>query len=112
MSTETKTHELKAVPALTVVYLRNSLNNPAWANGLDDWINGCDALRAIPRIFIPKGMSDDVEIFTWSIKNPETFTLSDKDRDACRAALKKAFDTKSLPINEYATNLITLFSLK
>lgn len=113
MSTETqKKHEFTGVPALTVVYLRNALNNPSWASGLQDWVDGCDALRTIPRVFIPKGMTDDLEIFTWAVKNLESFQLSDTERDICRKALTKAFEIKALPINEYAVRLITLFSLK
>lgn len=111
MSTEKK-HTIENVPGLTVVYLRNALNNPQWAQGMDDWVSGCDALRAVPKLAIPKGMTDDVEIFKWADATPSTFTLSDGQRDACRSALKKAFELKALPINEYATSLIGTFALK
>jgi hypothetical protein len=108
---ESKKHSF-ILPALSVVYLRTALNNPAWASGLDDWISGCDALRAVPKLSIPKDCRDDESVFTWSASNLTPFFLSDSERDSCRTALKKSFDTKALPINEQALALITEFALK
>ena len=112
MSTEEKKHKYTDLPALTVVYIRNAVNNPAWASGLEDWILGCDTLRTIPKIVIPKGLQEDATIFDWADKTPVSFTLSDKERDTVRTALKKAFELKALPINEYSASLIHHFSLK
>ena len=100
------------LPALSVIYLRNAINNPVWASQLDDWVNGCDTLRIVPKITIPRQFTQDEDIFKWADENIISFTLSDKERDVCRIALRKVFDNKGLPINEYATLLISTFSLK
>ena len=107
-----KTHEYKDIPALTVVYLRNAINNPVWASEMQDWITGCDTLRIIPKIVIPKQLREDDEMFAWSEENKFAFTLADTERDICRKALKKVFEVKGLPVNQYAARLIHDFSLK
>lgn len=111
MSTDKK-HEYKDIPALTVVYIRNAVNNPAWAGELQDWINGCDALRTIPKLVIPKQLREDDEIFAWSDENRVSFSLTDVERDTIRKALKKVFEVKGLPVNQFSVRLITEFNLK
>ena len=101
--------EIKEIPGLTVVYLRNALNNPAWTTTLDSWIEGCEVLKSIPKLSIPPTLVRDEEIFAWSEAHKATFTLSKAQTNTCVTAIKKAVEGKTLPMNEYSAALIPLF---
>jgi hypothetical protein len=116
MSTEIKYHELEQISRLSVVYLRNALNNPRWTDGLDDHIKGCDVLRALPKINVPSEVvakgSDEATLEWGEGVGLPLWKIDDATRDTCRKALKFAFDNKMLPVNEHSLALIHLFSLR
>lgn len=118
MSTESKkvTHSLEQLTRLSVVYLRNALNNPRWTGDLEDHIKGCDVLRLLPKVNIPNDIvqrNSDEATLEWgeAIALP-VWEIDDSARDTCRKALKFAFDNKMLPVNEHSVALIRLFNLK
>lgn len=113
MSTDTKTHKIE-LSRLSIVYLRAALNNPGWTNGLDDYVKGCDTLRALPKLYVPKTITNDEDVLRWG-DEPGTnviVDLSDESRDTCRQALKKFFEIKAVSMNEHSVDLIKKFSLK
>lgn len=115
MSTEPapKTHSIEGLSRLSIVYLRNALNNPQWVSGLEGYTAGMEAIVAVPKRVIPKDLTSDEAVLAWADAEPvPAFTITDAVRDTIRTALKHAFSTKSLPVNEHATALIAVFSLK
>lgn len=107
-----KTHEIVDLSRLALVYLRQALSNPRWADGIEDYIAGSDALRAFPKLFMPKEITSDEEGLAWGKPMIDTITITDGIRDTCRKALKRAFADKAFVMNEHSGSLILIFSLK
>lgn len=113
MSTEKK-HSLTLTQGATM-YLRNALNNPRWTGeDLSAWVDGCDIIRALPRIRIPaECQADDDKFMDWGrIACVTDLKVDDAFRDNCRKALKNQFKEKLVPVNEFAAELISVFNLK
>jgi hypothetical protein len=112
MSADKKPHEYE-LTALAVMYLRNALSNPQWATDIQDWVDGSDALRPLPRLSVPKDIqSDDDAVLAWASETKSTILYTDPMRDAARKAMGYAFKQKTVPINEHTTLLIRCLGLK
>ncbi len=107
-----KTHSIEGLSRLSIVYLRNALNNPAWVSGLEGYTAGMEAIVAVPKRVIPKDLTTDIDVLAWAVGESVSFIVTDPVRDTIRTALKHAFSQKSLPVNEHAHALIVAFSLK
>lgn len=117
MSTETKRtiHPIEQLTRGAVLYLRNAINNPSWAEDpLEDYLKGADVLRLLPKELPPKEvLASDEAFLSWAepICLP-LWEITDEVRDTCRKALKFAFDKRNIAINEHGALLIRAFGLK
>lgn len=115
MADKIETRTVKDLSRLSVIYLRNSINNPQWTASLDDYIRGCDLVARLDRLVIPDDVlrKGDESTLTWgaAIHYP-SLILSQDEYDIAVRALRLAFNNKSMPVNVESIALIRKFNLK
>lgn len=110
-----------SLPQLSVKYLRELINSPAWATDLTKMMRGAEALDKLPEVenepFIANGATAEQivafrkETKEWSDKVLAEFELTEKQQKAVKFCLKFYLPKAALPPNTYSKAIFVSFDI-
>lgn len=109
------------LPQCSVKYLKELVNNPAWADDLFKMRHGGDAYDALPQIDAEPILKKDFtqeelsiyrkDIEKWASVKTSEFILTEKQRKAIRSCLKHFIPKSALPPGKYSNILLKSFDI-